>query len=69
MHNKQVYNLSGKQQGELKDRLAKLKADFKSPEKNILSIGDKKEEEQRCSFEIIRWYSVQTEVILSKIVN
>lgn len=34
MHNKQVYNLSGKQQGELKDRLAKLKVDFKSPEKN-----------------------------------
>lgn len=44
MHNKQVYNLSGKQQGELKDRLAKLKVDFKSPEKNILNIGEKKEE-------------------------
>ena len=44
MHNKQVYNLSGKQQGELKDRLAKLKVDFKSPEKSILSIGEKKEE-------------------------
>lgn len=44
MRNKQVYNLSGKQQGELKGRLAKLKVDFKSPEKNILNIGEKKEE-------------------------
>ena len=36
MPNKQVYNLSGKQQRELKGRLAKLKADFKSTEKKIL---------------------------------
>lgn len=33
MHNKWVYNLSGKQQGELKDRLDKLKADIKGTEK------------------------------------
>lgn len=43
MCNQQVYNLNGRQQGELKDRLGKLNIDFESIKKLKSVLKRKKE--------------------------
>lgn len=45
MNNQQLYDLSGKQQGELKDRLDKLKVDFKRTETISLRQLQREEKE------------------------
>lgn len=72
MH-QQVYNLSGKQQGELKDRLDKLRVVllyFKGTETIILRQFWREEKKRlEMHSEIIRWHFIQAEVIPSKIMN
>lgn len=56
MCNQQVYNLNGRQQGELKDRLGKLNIDFESIKK-LKSVLKRKKRKLRIKIhsEIISW--------------
>lgn len=71
MHNQQVYNLSGKQQGELKHWQDNLKIDFKSTEK---LFGDSFKEEKKkvrieMHSEMISLSFIKSEIIPSKMAN